>query len=251
MSDRQNGVSAVTHRHRSRSTDRLVAATGVERLASGQRCPSAPNLVDHESEMAFVMHRCSSGSNSSSHHSASKRIPPFNYHDGTNPPPSTAQATSAAAPKKGGVTPTVTTTTAAGPVEYGDVLQVTPPARQRTVPIGFLDDLVPQKGRRLRKHFNELEPFDGQCRFWTDSPLERIHPEQGCIPILKAVYFSRNNNDLDKENAHFKLAEALISTFELLKWKSCLNRTASDLSDWEVSYDEKSLSLCLRATTDA
>ncbi|XP_061514146.1 run domain Beclin-1-interacting and cysteine-rich domain-containing protein [Anopheles gambiae] len=234
MSDRQNGVSAVTHRHRSRSTDRLVAATGVERLASGQRCPSAPNLVDHESEMAFVMHRCSSGSNSSSHHSASKRIPPFNYHDGTNPPPSTAQATSAAAPKKGGVTPTVTTTTAAGPVEYGDVLQVTPPARLRTVPIGFLDDLVPQKGRRLRKHFNELEPFDGQCRFWTDSPLERIHPEQGCIPILKAVYFSRNNNDLDKENAHFKLAEALISTFELLKWKSCLNRTASDLSDWEV-----------------
>uniref|UniRef100_A0A182MEM6 Rubicon Homology domain-containing protein n=1 Tax=Anopheles culicifacies TaxID=139723 RepID=A0A182MEM6_9DIPT len=106
--------------------------------------------------------------------------------------------------------------------------------------MGFLDDLVPQKGRRLRKHFNELEPFDGQCRFWTDSPLERIHPEQGCIPILKAVYFSRNNNDLDKENAHFKLAEALISTFELLKWKSFMNRTPSGLSnlDWEMPSEE-------------
>uniref|UniRef100_A0A182NC33 DUF4206 domain-containing protein n=1 Tax=Anopheles dirus TaxID=7168 RepID=A0A182NC33_9DIPT len=122
---------------------------------------------------------------------------------------------------------------------YGEYRAVTPPIKtvvRSAVQMGFLDDLVPQKGRRLRKHCSELEPpFDGQCRFWSDSPLERIHPEQGCIPILKAVYFSRNNNDLDKENAHFKLAEALISTFELLKWKSFLSRTPSTLSnlDWE------------------
>uniref|UniRef100_A0A182K5P9 DUF4206 domain-containing protein n=1 Tax=Anopheles christyi TaxID=43041 RepID=A0A182K5P9_9DIPT len=241
MSDRQNGVSVVTLRHRSLSSDRLEGAD-VERIGQfvSKRCPSAPNLVDHESEMAFVIHRCSSGSNSGSSNSGSKRIPPFNYYDCTNPPPATTTTTpTTAAPKATRpprVSPATVTPPTTCPVEYVDVLQVTPPAKQRTVPIGFLDDLVPQKGRRLRKHFNELEPFDGQCRFWTDSPLERIHPEQGCIPILKAVYFSRNNNDLDKENAHFKLAEALISTFELLKWKSCLNRAPSGLShlDWET-----------------
>ncbi|XP_053659949.1 run domain Beclin-1-interacting and cysteine-rich domain-containing protein [Anopheles marshallii] len=216
MSDLQHGRAGVALDKRSHSTDNL-AGSGTREVGTlaSRRFPSAPNLVDHESEMAFVIHRCNSSSNSSS--SSSKRIPPFNYYDCINP------------------TSAPSTTPPTGPIEYGEY-QATPPTKSRSVQMSFLDDLVPQKGRRLRKHFNELEPFDGQCRFWTDSPLERIHPEQGCIPILKAVYFSRNNNDLDKENAHFKLAEALISTFELLKWKSFLNRTPSSLSnlDWEM-----------------
>ncbi|XP_049300951.1 run domain Beclin-1-interacting and cysteine-rich domain-containing protein-like [Anopheles funestus] len=221
MSDLQHGGgAAVTLAKRSRSTDNLAVGGRVGGRLANSRFPSAPSLVDHESEMAFVIHRCSSSSNSSSSTNNSKRIPPFNYYDCINP------------------TSAPSTTPPTGPIEYGEY-QATPPTKSRTVQMGFLDDLVPQKGRRLRKHFNELEPFDGQCRFWTDSPLERIHPEQGCIPILKAVYFSRNNNDLDKENAHFKLAEALISTFELLKWKSFLNRTPSGLSnlDWEIPSD--------------
>ncbi|XP_052900642.1 run domain Beclin-1-interacting and cysteine-rich domain-containing protein-like [Anopheles moucheti] len=217
MSDLQRGGAGVALDKRSRSADNLAVVGGREvGTLANSRFPSAPNLVDHESEMAFVIHRCNSSSNSSSS-SSSKRIPPFNYYDCINP------------------TSAPSTTPPTGPIEYGEY-QATPPTKSRSVQMSFLDDLVPQKGRRLRKHFNELEPFDGQCRFWTDSPLERIHPEQGCIPILKAVYFSRNNNDLDKENAHFKLAEALISTFELLKWKSFLSRTPSNLSnfDWEL-----------------
>uniref|UniRef100_A0A182PC13 DUF4206 domain-containing protein n=1 Tax=Anopheles epiroticus TaxID=199890 RepID=A0A182PC13_9DIPT len=250
MSERSKGVL----RGRSHSSDRLAGGgSGCQPVS--KRCPSAPNLVDHESEMAFVMHRCSSDSTSSGSTSGSNRIPPFNYYDGTNPPPTRTTAAVTVAASSTATTPRTARAVAAqrnamvtppapisGPVEYGDVQQVTPPARQRISigPIGFLDDLVPQKGRRLQKHFNELEPFDGQGRLWSDSPLEPIHPEQGCIPILKAVYFSRNNNDLDKENAHFKLAEALISTFELLKWKSCLNRTTSTRSsvlDWEGSIE--------------
>ncbi|XP_053678041.1 run domain Beclin-1-interacting and cysteine-rich domain-containing protein-like [Anopheles nili] len=199
-----------------RSCSEECMATTPSSPLSTRRSSSAPSLIDHESEMALVIHR----------HTNATRIPSFNYHDGINQPaPSTTpQAVSRA------VSPS-------GPVEYGELQhQVTPPCKTpfRTVPMGFLDDLVPQKGRRLRKHCHEFEPYEGHCR--ADSPLERIHPEQGCMPILRAVYFSRNNNDLDKENAHFKLAEALISTFELLKWKSYLSRSSSEVShlDWEV-----------------
>uniref|UniRef100_A0A182YR77 DUF4206 domain-containing protein n=1 Tax=Anopheles stephensi TaxID=30069 RepID=A0A182YR77_ANOST len=226
MSNYQHGGAAAALDKRSRSAEDLAVGAKTKAKLATNRYPSAPSLVDHVSEMAFVMHRCASSSDSSTNSrnsstnstTSNKRIPPFNYYDCINP------------------TSAPSTTPPTGPIEYGEY-QATPPTKPRpSVQMSFLDDLVPQKGRRLRKHFNELEPFDGQCRFWTDSPLERIHPEQGCIPILKAVYFSRNNNDLDKENAHFKLAEALISTFELLKWKSAMNRTPSGLSnlDWEV-----------------
>uniref|UniRef100_A0AAG5DYF6 Rubicon Homology domain-containing protein n=1 Tax=Anopheles atroparvus TaxID=41427 RepID=A0AAG5DYF6_ANOAO len=173
-----------------------------------QSSNSAPDLVDHESEVAFVIHRYGSSSN----------IPQFNYYDCNNPPASSTPPT---------CHPTISSPMVS--VEYGEY-KATPSIMVRGS-IGFLDEFVPQKGRRLRKHVPELEPLE-----WPDSPLERIHPEQGCIPILKAVYFTRNNNDLDKENAHFKLAEALISTFELLKWKSCLSRSPSELfgADWDA-----------------
>ncbi|KFB39668.1 AGAP013392-PA-like protein [Anopheles sinensis] len=197
------------------SSAECLAVTGT--VFSKQNSNSAPDLVDHESEVAFVIHR----------YGSSYHIPQFNYHDCNNPP------TSSSTP------PTCPTMSPMAPVEYGEY-QATPSSIKVRGSIGFLDDFVPQKGRRLRKHCPELDPFEGQCRYWPDSPLERIHPEQGCIPILKAVYFTRNNNDLDKENAHFKLAEALISTFELLKWKSCLNRSSSQLLsnlDWDSANE--------------
>lgn len=83
-------------------------------------------------------------------------------------------------------------------------------------PRTLLNEFIPQCGEKITKHTDALP---NKC---VDSMLyelpSRPVPGQSLTSFLKTVYFSRTNTELDRENAHFSLSEALIATFEQLKW---------------------------------
>ncbi|XP_052867854.1 run domain Beclin-1-interacting and cysteine-rich domain-containing protein [Anopheles cruzii] len=211
-------MSNLYHRGRNRFEERSYSSGNLpitERSVTNNKSQSFPDLADSASLTAEKIGQSNKPS-----------IPYFNYYDFNSLPSS---STSTAAPMLSSVAPT----------EYGEY-RVTPPTLKTKAAIGFLDDFTPQKGQKLLKNSNM---FDGTCSLWPDSSLERLPPEQGRMQMLKSVYFSRNNYDLDKENAHFKFAEALISTFELLKWKKCVNCSSKDSlysTNWDSNLDNSS-----------
>lgn len=50
----------------------------------------------------------------------------------------------------------------------------------------------------------------------TSKPLPKY--EQSLTDFLETSQMSRNNTDLEKENAHFRVSEAIISAMEHIKW---------------------------------
>ncbi|XP_058811221.1 run domain Beclin-1-interacting and cysteine-rich domain-containing protein isoform X2 [Topomyia yanbarensis] len=77
----------------------------------------------------------------------------------------------------------------------------------------LLNDFIPQCGEKIHKT-SESKTI---CSVLNDLPSRPV-PGQSLTSFLKTVYFSRTNTELDRENAHFSLSEALIATFEQLKW---------------------------------
>ncbi|XP_055632150.1 run domain Beclin-1-interacting and cysteine-rich domain-containing protein [Toxorhynchites rutilus septentrionalis] len=77
----------------------------------------------------------------------------------------------------------------------------------------LLNDFIPQCGEKI------IKTADSKIagNILSDLPSRPV-PGQSLTSFLKTVYFSRTNTELDRENAHFSLSEALISTFEQLKW---------------------------------
>lgn len=77
----------------------------------------------------------------------------------------------------------------------------------------LLNEFIPQCGEKISKS-NDSKSVGSMLNEIPSRPV----PGQSLTSFLKTVYFSRTNTDLDRENAHFSLSEALIATFELLKW---------------------------------
>ncbi|XP_058442761.1 run domain Beclin-1-interacting and cysteine-rich domain-containing protein isoform X2 [Malaya genurostris] len=76
----------------------------------------------------------------------------------------------------------------------------------------LLSEFIPQCGEKIKS-------VDSVAigSVLNDLPSRPV-PGQSLTSFLKTVYFSRTNTELDRENAHFSLSEALIATFEQLKW---------------------------------
>ncbi|XP_055605666.1 run domain Beclin-1-interacting and cysteine-rich domain-containing protein [Uranotaenia lowii] len=77
----------------------------------------------------------------------------------------------------------------------------------------LFNDFIPQCGEKIIKASDSKTVGS----VLNDLPSRPI-PGQSLTSFLKTVYFSRTNTELDRENAHFSLSEALIATFEQLKW---------------------------------
>lgn len=85
--------------------------------------------------------------------------------------------------------------------------------RQR---IRILDSLLPiVTGTKIPKK-------NQKCLFETHVDFFRDYKDDGdsLIDFLKMSYMSRNHTDLEKENAHFHISEAIISTIEHIKWNN-------------------------------
>nr|XP_019545002.2 run domain Beclin-1-interacting and cysteine-rich domain-containing protein [Aedes albopictus] len=79
-------------------------------------------------------------------------------------------------------------------------------------PMILINEFIPQYGEKISKSNDNKS---------VGSLLEipsRPQPGQSLTSYLKTVSISRTNTELDRENAHFSLSEALIATFEQLKW---------------------------------
>uniref|UniRef100_A0A1Q3F3Q5 RUN domain-containing protein n=1 Tax=Culex tarsalis TaxID=7177 RepID=A0A1Q3F3Q5_CULTA len=83
-------------------------------------------------------------------------------------------------------------------------------------PRTLLNEFIPQCGEKITKNTDSLrnKSVDSMLNELPSRPV----PGQSLTSFLKTVYFSRTNTELDRENAHFSLSEALIATFEQLKW---------------------------------
>lgn len=77
----------------------------------------------------------------------------------------------------------------------------------------LLNEFIPQCGEKISKS-NDSKNVGSMLNEIPSRPV----PGQSLTSFLKTVYFSRTNTELDRENAHFSLSEALIATFEQLKW---------------------------------
>ncbi|XP_055537741.1 run domain Beclin-1-interacting and cysteine-rich domain-containing protein isoform X2 [Wyeomyia smithii] len=77
----------------------------------------------------------------------------------------------------------------------------------------LLNEFIPQCGEKIN-NFGDNNTVNSVLKELPSRPI----PGQSLTSFLKTVYFSRTNTELDRENAHFSLSEALIATFEQLKW---------------------------------
>lgn len=77
----------------------------------------------------------------------------------------------------------------------------------------LLNEFIPQCGEKIN-NLGESKAIGSVLKELPSRPI----PGQSLTSFLKTVYFSRTNTELDRENAHFSLSEALIATFEQLKW---------------------------------
>ncbi|XP_001655872.2 run domain Beclin-1-interacting and cysteine-rich domain-containing protein [Aedes aegypti] len=77
----------------------------------------------------------------------------------------------------------------------------------------LLNEFIPQYGEKISKT-NDNKSVGSLLSEIPSRPL----PGQSLTSYLKTVSISRTNTELDRENAHFSLSEALIATFEQLKW---------------------------------
>lgn len=61
-----------------------------------------------------------------------------------------------------------------------------------------------------------------KCLFETHAEFLRDYKDDddSLVGFLKMSYMSRNHTDLEKENAHFHISEAIISTIEHIKWNN-------------------------------
>lgn len=80
-------------------------------------------------------------------------------------------------------------------------------------PRTLLNEFIPQYGEKI----DRISANKTVGNVLNELPSRPI-PGQSLTSFLKTVSFSRTNTELDRENAHFSLSEALIATFEQLKW---------------------------------
>lgn len=88
--------------------------------------------------------------------------------------------------------------------------------RNFTPRFGILDSFLPiVNGTKIPKN-------NKKCLFQTDPDILRDYKDDdnSLIGFLKMSYMSRNHTDLEKENAHFHISEAIISTIEHIKWNN-------------------------------
>lgn len=111
---------------------------------------------------------------------------------------------------------------ATSPTSYLN-LMLTAPA-----PADFVNAFVPKEGEKLLSRttgsvVGSLSPIFNHCdeiEFnGTSVSIESPSSVQSLTSFLQTGRFSRANNDLERENAHFSVSEAMISTIEQIKCK--------------------------------
>lgn len=89
-----------------------------------------------------------------------------------------------------------------------------------SAPADFVNEFIPREGEKIQNRYGKPTMADfGYNLLPTIGPQQRPKQGQSLTSFLQAAQFSRANTELERENAHFSVSEAMISAIEQIKWR--------------------------------
>lgn len=103
-----------------------------------------------------------------------------------------------------------------------------------SAPADFVNAFIPREGEKIQNRYGKpsMADFDQDC-----SPIgSQTRPKQGqsLTSFLQAAQFYRANTELERENAHFSVSEAMISAIEQIKWQRFQETEHHSIGDAET-----------------
>lgn len=81
----------------------------------------------------------------------------------------------------------------------------------------FVNTFIPREGEKLQRRYGGNGSGSLSPVFSSNFTNQKIDSQNLAI-FLQSAQFSRASNDLERENAHFSVSEAMISAIEQMKW---------------------------------
>ncbi|XP_054728320.1 uncharacterized protein LOC129237538 isoform X1 [Anastrepha obliqua] len=88
------------------------------------------------------------------------------------------------------------------------------------------------------------EATEENCIKLSEAPKQLPKHQQSLTDFLQTSQMSRNNTDLEKENAHFRVSEAIISAIEHIKW----DNSTDPVKKWRRRKESNRSTLATTAT---
>lgn len=112
-----------------------------------------------------------------------------------------------------------------------------------SAPGDFVSTFIPKEGEKLQNRYGRSEGSAGMSPVFSNiytGDGASYGQQSSLTTFLHAAQFSRAHNDLERENAHFSLSEAMISAIEQIKWRKCESKySRSDKQDEPKSCKRK------------
>lgn len=117
-----------------------------------------------------------------------------------------------------------------------------PSRRIGSAPPDFMADFNPRRGVKIPRQRNFSTGLDGSVPPSTGFGFfPRPQRGQSLISFLQTVHFSSSNSELERENAHFSICQAVGCAIQQLKWNKRLKQFHQSRSD---PHDTKSSPEC-------
>lgn len=115
----------------------------------------------------------------------------------------------------------------------------------KSAPSDFVNQFIPQAGIKIDQKHRRPIPLDSADSNIPYSSGAGFFPKpmlgQSLASFLQTAQFSRTNAEIERENAHFSVAEAMISAFEQIKWRNTEKRLAKSSSGSDVAKRKSKL----------
>lgn len=88
-----------------------------------------------------------------------------------------------------------------------------------SAPADFVNEFIPREGEKIQNRYGKMSDFSLNVTVPTIGSQQRPKQGQSLTSFLQSAQFSRANTELERENAHFSVSEAMISAIEQIKWQ--------------------------------
>lgn len=104
-----------------------------------------------------------------------------------------------------------------------------------SAPADFVNEFIPREGEKIQNRYGKptMVDFGQDC-----TPIgSQQRPKQGqsLTSFLQTAQFYRANTELERENAHFSVSEAMISAIEQIKWQRAQETKYRSIDDAEMT----------------
>lgn len=106
-----------------------------------------------------------------------------------------------------------------------------------SAPADFVSEFIPQEGEKIRNRYGRTTvPDFGYDIYEQLQRQQRPSHSQSLTSFLQAAQCVRANTELERENAHFSVSEAMISAIEQIKWRRLQETKEHSIGDSEVNH---------------